>query len=314
MVNTTKLVYSLLRGLNLKSVQAMAERPVRLVVVGEGALASEMASKLGSAPWVSVLTGLEGRRPGDVLLRVSRGAPPAETLPEEALELIVSPTEKAKLPGRVTLAGLEPELLQSELAPALLEKAPEDLRLSLARHVPLLRSAYAAQLIERTSRANAVYAASTGVAQLAPVLTLPLGLADIVVLTKNQLEMAYKLALAEGKTGQPNELMKEILSVVGGGFLFRQVARELVGLIPAWGLVPKVAVAYAGTWVIGRTVHLWARHGERAALEDIRGYYSEALGRGRTLAERLVTRFRRRSPSAKGALPEPPVEKPSDEG
>jgi hypothetical protein len=46
--------------------------------------------------------------------------------------------------------------------------------------------------------------------------------------------------------------------VIGGGFLFRQLARELVGLIPIAGVAPKVAVAYAGTWAIGRAVGMWA--------------------------------------------------------
>ena len=81
---------------------------------------------------------------------------------------------------------------------------------------------------------------------------------DVVVLTKNQLVMSYKIALAAGRSGRPRDLVGEIIGVLGGGLLFRQVARQLIGLVPVIGIVPKVAVAYGGTWAIGRAVTLWA--------------------------------------------------------
>ena len=54
--------------------------------------------------------------------------------------------------------------------------------------------------------------------------------------------MSYRIALASGKKGTPRELVGEVLGVIGGGFLFRQGARQLVGLIPVAGIAPKVAV------------------------------------------------------------------------
>jgi uncharacterized protein (DUF697 family) len=291
MFNTTRTLVSLLRELNLNELDKAAERPVRVAVVGDAGVAGEVAAHLGETPWASALADPNDRRPSDVIIRVSRGAPPDEPLPEGALEVVVAPTGDTP-PKRVDLISLSEEEVSAKLAPALLEHAPEETRLALARHLPVLRKAYAAQLIEETSRANAVYAATTGVASLVPLLSLPLGVADTMVLTKNQLMMAYKLALAEGKKGEPQALMKEIISVVGGAFLFRQVARQLVGLIPAWGLVPKVAVAFAGTWVIGRTVHVWASRGEEAAMKEMQRAYKEAFQRGRTVAESLVSRLR----------------------
>jgi uncharacterized protein (DUF697 family) len=83
----------------------------------------------------------------------------------------------------------------------------------------------------------------------------------LVVLTKNQLVMSYRIALASGKKGTPRDLVGEVLGVIGGGFLFRQGARQLVGLIPVAGIVPKVAVAYAGTLAIGKAVVTWAAYG-----------------------------------------------------
>ena len=292
-LGATKTLFNLIREINLKSIQENAEMPVRIAVVGETELAGRLARELGAAPWVSTLADLSERRPGDLLVRVSQDAPPAEPLPAGGLEVLVGNVD-TRIPDRVMLPDLSPDTLQTVLAPALIDKAPDTQRLSLARHVPALRGAYARTLIEQTSRTNAAYAASTGVAQIVPILSLPLNVADLVVLTKNQLLMAYKLALAEGKKGKPEELMKEILSVVGGGFLFRQVARELVGLVPVWGIVPKIAVSYAGTWVIGQTVHLWAAEGETATLKEMRRYYADALEQGRKLAGDLAKRVRTR--------------------
>lgn len=194
--------------------------------------------------------------------------------------------------ARVIVSDLGSERLRERVIPALLRAAPPRLHLTLARQLPACRPSVIRALIEDGSRTNALYAASTGVAQLVPLLNLPLGVADTVVLTKNQLLMAYKVALATGKTGHPQELITEIIGVLGGGLLFRQVARGLVGLIPVWGLLPKVAVAYAGTQVIGTATALWATEGRTLTLSEVQGLYRSALGRGRALAGRLVAKAR----------------------
>jgi hypothetical protein len=62
------------------------------------------------------------------------------------------------------------------------------------------------------------------------------------------------------------------------------------------GIVPKVAVSYAGTWVIGRTIYLWATEGEKLNREEVRRFYEEAIARGRTLAETLMDKVREATP------------------
>ena len=147
------------------------------------------------------------------------------------------------------------------VAQALLSAVSPGMRLAFARHLIPLREPLFAELIEETAKTNALYALTTGLAEAVPVLDVPLNLADIVVLTKNQLVMSYRIALASGKKGTPRDLVGEVLGVIGGGFLFRQGARQLVGLIPVAGIVPKVAVAYAGTLAIGKAVVTWAAYG-----------------------------------------------------
>ena len=155
--------------------------------------------------------------------------------------------------ARVAVVALEPSAVPA-VAQALLAAVSPGMRLALARHLVPLREPLFAELIEETAKTNAMYALTTSLAEVVPVLDVPLNLADIVVLTKNQLVMSYRIAVASGKKGTPRELVGEVLGVIGAGFLFRQGARQLVGLIPVAGIVPKVAVAYAGTLAIGKVV------------------------------------------------------------
>jgi len=129
-----------------------------------------------------------------------------------------------------------------------------------------------------------------------PLLDLPLNVADMVVLTKNQLVMSYKIALASGKKGEPRELIGEVVGVIGSGFLFRQAARQLVGLVPVVGIVPKVAMAYAGTWAVGRAVAAWATEGRKLTPAAVRRFYREAWGRGKTVARAMAAQARRARP------------------
>jgi uncharacterized protein (DUF697 family) len=123
-----------------------------------------------------------------------------------------------------------------------------------------------------------------------------LNLADMVVLTKNQLVLSYKIALACGKKGEPRELIGEVMGVIGGGFLFRQAARQLVGLIPVAGIVPKVAMAYAGTWAVGRAVAAWASEGRRVTPAAVRRFYREAWDRGKSVARAMADQAKRARP------------------
>jgi uncharacterized protein (DUF697 family) len=106
--------------------------------------------------------------------------------------------------------------------------------------------------------------------------------------------MSYKIALVAGKSGTPRHLIGEILGVLGGGLLFRQVARQLVGLIPVVGIAPKVAVAYGGTWAIGQAVVLWATTGQALTMESVGHFFDEGLKRGRKTARALMSRRRRK--------------------
>lgn len=191
--------------------------------------------------------------------------------------------------------------LEVDLIPTLIDLFPEQ-HVALAHHIPALREAIARHIIHETCLTNAGYAASTGLAEMIPVLNVPFNVADMVVLTKNQALMAYKLALGLGEDLNPQELAVQLTGVLGSGFMWRELARRLVGFIPVWGLLPKVAVAYAGTYVTGQAVLQWYAYGKRLNQGTLQQMYRQALSEGRQRARALLPRrpvrlrLRRRKP------------------
>jgi uncharacterized protein (DUF697 family) len=315
-------IWALLKEMDLEAVRREAERPFQVLVIGHAddtEAAADLLSGPGSGrhPWLLCADAAEARRRAgsgliDLAVIVARPADPeaVAVATREVLTaarvpfvtLLVAETSRAN--DAVTRGGeaaraLVPALGADALGPlgqAILAAVPAPLRLPLARQLPPLRPALIAALIEDAARTNALYSLTTGLAEAVPVLNVPLNLADVVVLTKNQLLMSYRIALAAGRRGGGRELMTEVAGVIGGGLLFRQAGRSLVGLIPGVGIVPKVAVAYAGTIAIGRAVSVWAQDGGKLTKEAVRGFYLEASRRAKQVAKDLVARAKAMTP------------------
>ncbi len=176
--------------------------------------------------------------------------------------------------------------LQREFIPTMLELLPQQ-HVALGRQFPLFRLTIARQLINEACFSNAAYSFSTGLAEIVPVLDLPLNLTDMVVLTKSQAFLAYKLGLLLGFSTRWQDYVTEFGSVIGTGFLWRQLARQLIGLVPGWGIVPKVAVAYSGTYVVGNAILGWYLTGRNLSPKQMRALYAQAFTRGREYARKL---------------------------
>jgi uncharacterized protein (DUF697 family) len=159
--------------------------------------------------------------------------------------------------------------------------------MSLARHLPAFRNAVARDLIEDVANANAAYSFGTGLLEIVPVANVPLNATDMLVLTKNQAILAYKIALAMGMNTDFKEIMPKLAAVVGGGFLFRQAARSLIGLLPGLGILPKVGVAFAGTYATGEAILRWCATGEKMNTAALKAAYEIALTRGKAVAQSL---------------------------
>jgi uncharacterized protein (DUF697 family) len=322
-------VWRVLKEADLNELRREAERPFQVLLVAEDVGDAERLGRLLSGPeatrhpWLLTADPAEARRAaGSATLDLAVVLSPTPH-PSPALAIAVDALREARVPivmvvfggrgsiaagpwpgeaARVAVAALEPSVVPA-VAQALLSAVSPGMRLALARHLIPLREPHFAELIEETAKTNAMYALTTGLAEAVPVLDLPLNLADIVVLTKNQLVMSYRIALASGKKGTPRELVGEVLGVIGGGFLFRQGARQLVGLIPVAGIVPKVAMAYAGTLVIGKAVVAWAAYGTILEPDAIKKSYRKALSRGKDVAQALVAQVRKRAPRRRGLRP-----------
>lgn len=196
--------------------------------------------------------------------------------------------------------------LTTQFVPRALELLPS-LHLTLARHYPIFRMTVARAMITDTALANATYSIGTGIAEVVPALNIPFNIADMFVLTKNQALLVYKLGLALGLPTRWQAHTAELGGVVGAGFLWRQLARELVGLIPGWGILPKVAIAYAGTYAVGEAILRWYQTGHKASGQGMKEIYADALARGKQVAQDMIARMPRPSlPQMKTlALPHP---------
>jgi hypothetical protein len=167
----------------------------------------------------------------------------------------------------------------------------EDLSVPLARMFPAFRKPVVDQVVHAVSRENAMFAVATALPNIVPsFIELPWAVSefasDTVFLTLNQIRMAFLIAAACDCPIGLSEQKVQVASIVGGAFGWRTLARELAGKLPLGaGLIPKGAIAYAGTYVVGKGLtHLhrvgrWPAPAERAAA------YSEGLEKGRTIVK-----------------------------
>lgn len=125
-----------------------------------------------------------------------------------------------------------------EIADAVARRLGED-GTSLAARLPALRESVCDHLIATFARRNG----AIGAAVFVPGVDMPL-------LTLNQVRLVLRIALAHGQEID-NRRGLELLGVLGAGFGFRAVARELLDLVPVAGWALKGAVAYGGTRAVG---------------------------------------------------------------
>ena len=125
-----------------------------------------------------------------------------------------------------------------EIALAIADRLGED-GTALAARLPVIRAAVCSRLIAMFARRNAIVAGAVFV----PGVDMPL-------LTLNQVRLVLRIAVAYGETID-NQRALELLGVVGAGFGFRAVARELLDLVPVAGWAVKASIAYGGTKAVG---------------------------------------------------------------
>jgi len=324
--------FKLLREVDLNAIRAQAESPFHLAVIGDAGVGkSTLITQLLAGPRHAEPPGMppvtEHRLDENVVLQphssvlmvldATLAEHPREREFVEKLALHQTPTvvcynksdlaqnpqavlnEALRWPGAevAAIAATDRDSLVRALVPALL-RAHRGQEVLLARHLRLLREPVSRKLVDDACFINGAYSLTTGLAEINLVLDVPLNVADMVILTKNQAIMAYKIALAMGLPSDWRETIPKLATVVGSAFLWRQLARQLVGLIPAYGIVPKIAVAYAGTYAVGQAIYQWCAQGERLKPEALKALYTEALVRGREAAQSLLAKRKAAQPKA----------------
>ncbi|WP_322512570.1 hypothetical protein [Chloroflexus sp.] len=323
--NDLSVAFNTLREIDVAAIRAEAERPLAIVCVGSPSVCQAIATRLesgtqryvASGPSPIQLASLATIIPDElrgvdlIVIGLDRNTRLAarelatiDRLAALALPTVVVvwgtalPADAGPLHPRVAHARLlvvpDPAApdVEAQLAEAVLDRLPSELHLAAARRLPGLRAAVARQLISSVSFTNATYVLATALPAQIPIFNVPFAAADILVLTKNQAMLVYRLGLAYGAPPDIRERLREVLPVIGGAFVWRQLARALVGLIPIWGIAPKVAIAYAGTYTTGMAAWRWFAEGEIVDQERLKELGREALALGRARAAELIAAAR----------------------
>lgn len=161
----------------------------------------------------------------------------------------------------------------------ILEMLP-DMAPSFGRAHPLWRKAAVNAIVDQTSRANAQFALVSNIPAVIPILggIITAG-ADLLVLTKNQVMMCYKIAAAHDEDLENQfAIVRELTPVVGAGFLWRTAAREAAAFIPfAAGTIPKVMIAFAGTLTMGKAADFYYQYGSKPSRSQLDRLREQAM-------------------------------------
>jgi hypothetical protein len=186
----------------------------------------------------------------------------------------------------------------SRTADAIVEANP-NLELALGHNFPAFRKPVSHALIHRISSENALCALISALPNVVPnVLELPWAIGefatDTAFLTMNQIRMALQLAAAHDRPTGYGEQKMQIAAIAGGAFGWRALARELAGKIPlGGGLIPKAAIAFAGTWLVGVGLERVNLDDEALSRWERREIYAKALVQGKALVQNLAPAFAR---------------------
>jgi hypothetical protein len=164
----------------------------------------------------------------------------------------------------------------------------EDLWLVLARNFHPFRKPVVDRIITSVARENGIFAVASALPNVVPFLDIPWALAefasDTAFITMNQVRMAFMVAAASDKEVGYDKQLAELASIAAGAFGWRALARELVGFIPlGGGLIPKGAIAFAGTYVLGKGLEHFHGVGYGYTKVQRRDAYQVAYARGKEL-------------------------------
>jgi uncharacterized protein (DUF697 family) len=192
-----------------------------------------------------------------------------------------------------------------QIVEGVLEQRP-DLAVALARRFPRFRVPACNRIIRDVSKVNAYVALISALPGVLPItgIFLPVSsMADVILLTKNQIVLVMRLAAAHGQRPAYTKQIKEMIGTVGSALGWRTLARELVGMVPAGvGVALKTSIAYSGTMAVGKSALWFYQKGKMPTKDEIRAAYSESEAEAKEVADSLQKEVRREQ-SAEGDSP-----------
>ncbi len=261
--------WQLLREGSIDDIDKAAEEQPRISIIGGTPSDRNLIVEALAEGAPSSLIGHDLKDPTAVLRLKSEG--------DQLLVTVTGPTAPPDASPAV-LNDRTPRGIVNTIGPLLMAVATER-NVSIGRHMPALREVAARAVVNDTSLANAQLALFSNLPDIVPVLGPFLGgTVDMVLLTKNQLMMVYKLAAIQGRElGSFKALIAEVVPVLGSAFIWRTIARQLAGFAPfGLGIIPKVATAYAGTYAVGRTADYYFVHGVPPPKVVVKGFVDES--------------------------------------
>jgi hypothetical protein len=280
-----------IRNLDPQDIRKHTERPLRLLLYGESDREyREMEDYL-------VPRDLSAAKRAQVLRLIYRGPEGGGPSAPGDLEIYFDRSHDLD-GGQSDVFGFDPSQ-PGAMVHRILQRRP-DLAVPLALHILPFREEVSRRMVKKVARENALFSLATAVPDIIPFISLPWAMgefaSDTAFLTANQIRMAFLLAAANDRNVGYHEQRGEIASIILGAFGWRALARELVGKIP-WGggLIPKAAIAYAGTRVVGLSLERYYRLGKAYTRSERRLAYEDALERGKHIVGGLIEAFQQRA-------------------
>lgn len=275
-----------IKNLNPAEIRDRSHRPVRLVLYAPDEFGYRQMETF-------FLDGLEPRRRAEAAQLVIRGTDGANAATLLDSDVAVY-DERLPVPrGGIQFSQRDSEKMIDEIL-----NQYEELDVALARTFEPFRRPFISKTIQRTAKENALFSLATALPDIVPtILTLPWAVtefaSDTAFITMNQVRMAFLLAAASDREVSYLRQRSEIASLVGGAFGWRALSRQLVGKIPfGGGLLPKAAIAYAGTYLTGVSLERFYRIGYQYTKPEREQIYHEAYRRGKDIAQRLLDNFK----------------------
>jgi uncharacterized protein (DUF697 family) len=321
-------LFSMVRkGVDTRSLRAHVRKPFRFLLCGDPSLIAELRTLLlaghGEIMPVEAAACLETVRVGTPLAADRRevraaiflgrrgdcdGADfsPLSALGVPILAVTVdplgTPSGPAAPPARgmwaeYVVPALDAASLRGRFFPHLVDCA-SGVEIAVGRSFPVLRETVAAKLTRDAANSALKVALASAVVDHIPLVGIVFGAfasaGDMVAITGIQVMLMLHIEAAYGRDPDFGRTW-QLLPIIGGGFGWRTLARELVGFVPVAGIAIKGAIAYAGTIVVGEGVTFFQQHGHHMTTGEASALYERAKGDALRGAREFVARFRKNS-------------------